>query len=205
MATGGIQAFNPFQYTGIGTLNPRGDLYDPKTKTYQRTGAQKGTDAGEAIMALAKTTGLPLLGGSTSSGSSSGGAGGYGSPMISMPDTTAASAAAFGRAKDQAGLTSRASLTALQNELGASNMRGSGLEADATRQIIEHGAGQVNEVGREQAMNDASAANRHAEQEYQGRITQRGQDINAAQQAASRQQQVMEGLLSVINSTGLLY
>ena len=164
----------------------------------------EGTEAGQALRALAEASGLPLLG--SSSGSASGAGADYGSlPPIAFPDTSAATSAAYARAKDQTGLNTRAALTALQDQLAGSQLLGSGQEAAATRDIVGRGQGGLNEVTREQAIQDVGTAERRAGQEYQGRITQRGQDINAAQQAAARQQQVLQGLLSVINSAGILY
>ncbi len=124
---------------------------------------------------------------------------------MSYPDTTQARDAAFARAKDQTGLTSRGALTGLQDLLGGNQMLGSGLAADQGRQIIEHGAGQLNEVSREQAINDAGAAEKRAATEYQGRIQQRGQDISVAQANAQRQQQVLEGLFQAFSGSGLIY
>jgi hypothetical protein len=207
MATGGIRVSNPYSYTDIGTLNPRGDLYDPATKTYQRTGAQKGTNAGEALNALLKTTGLPLLGSSSSSGSGGGSsASGAGSvPLVQMPGGTAGSDAAFARGKEKAGLNARASLTALSEALGSRNMLGGGAEAVGIGEVVGRAGQGVNEIIREQSVSDANNANSRAAAEYQGLITQRGQDLNVAQDNARRQSQALQGLLSVINSDGLIY
>ena len=41
---------------------------DPNTGAWSRTGAQRGTDAGQALRALQEASGLNLLGSSTSSG-----------------------------------------------------------------------------------------------------------------------------------------
>jgi hypothetical protein len=192
-----------FVKTPIG-LQVGENLYDPETETLKRTGAQKGTNAGLALRALAEASGLPLLGSASGTSTGAGGAGGY-APTVEYPDTSAATAAAFGRAKDKAGLNTRASLTALQNELAGSNLLGSGYEAATTRDIIAQGGGTLADVVREQAIRDAQGAERRASEEYQGRLTQRGQDIDAAQQAAARQQQMLQGLLSVINASGILY
>ena len=204
-ASPGLSPWGPRPYSGspLGPMSGE-SLYDPNTGAQSRTGAQRGTNAGQAFKALAESSGLPLL--SMFSESGAGGAGGGATvPQVSMPDTSAASAAAFGRAKDQAGQTARASLTALHNELASRNMLGSGVEGGETARIIGRAAGGANEMTREQAIQDAQAGMSRASQEYQGRIAQRGQDIDAAQAAASRRQQSLQGLLSVINSSGLLY
>ena len=191
-----------FRQTEIGSQVGE-SLYDPITGKMRRTGKQKGTEAGQALKALQEASGLNLLGSSNASG---GGGGGVGSlPPVAFPDTSAANAAVFGRAKDQAGQTARASLTALQNQMASRGILGSGIEGGNTARIIGEAAGGANEITREQAIQDAKAGNTRAAQEYQGRITQRGQDISAAQANAARQQQTLQGLLSVINSSGILY
>lgn len=163
----------------------------------QRTGTQKGTDMGQAINALSQTTGLPMLGSSSASGFGVGGGAGGGA-AVTMPDTSAATGAAFARGKDQAGSTARAAVNALNDEMGSANMLGSGQEGTQLRQITEHAAAGSNELTREQAIQDATNANDNARMTYQGNITQRGQDINAQQQAAQRQQQMVQGLISAL-------
>lgn len=188
------------------TVMPKDALtdYDPYGQN-AFTPVQKATEAGAALKALAASSGLNLLGSSSGSASSSGSGGGSGYGTVAMPDTSAAMDATFARAKDQTGQNTRASLTALENELGASHMLGSGLEAGAKSNLIAKGGNGLNEVTREQAIQDALAKQRQAQMTYQGNITQRGQDINVAQQEATRNQQVMQGLLSAINSSGMLY
>lgn len=124
--------------------------------------------------------------------------------IVTYPDTTAGKDAAYARAKDQTGLNARASLNALQDQLGGNQMLGSGLAADQSRQIIEHGQGQLDEVSRAQAINDANSVEKRAATEYQGRIQQRGQDISVAQSNAARQQQVLESLFATFGN-GILY
>ena len=178
----------------------------------QRSPYQKGTDAGTALRALQESSGLNLLGSysATGTGGFGGGDGGAGSaPRVSMPDTAAANAAIFARAKDRAGEIARSALQGLQGEMAGRGLLGSGIAADQTRQIVERGAGGLQEVGREQAIQDALNLARRGEMQYQGDITQRGQDLSAyeaqaARDAALRAQQ-MQGLLSVINSAGILY
>jgi hypothetical protein len=127
-----------------------------------------------------------------------------GAPPVAMGDTSAGTAAAFARAKDQTGLNTRASLRAFQDQMAGNQMMGSGLEMTGTRDIIEHGAGQLNEVTREQAVKDAQMNNQRVMADYQGRVTQRGQDLGVAQSNANRQQQTLETLLSMIGG-GVLY
>ena len=177
---------------------------DVKSGSYLTPSESKGTEAGRALKALSEASGLNLLGSSSASGV--GGGGGVGSlPPIAMPDTSAANTAAFGRAKDQAGQTTRASLTALRDEMAARGLRGSGIEGAEVGNTIARGAAGVNEFTREQAIQDARNLTDRASQEYQGRIVQRGQDLSAAQANAARQQQSIQGLLELIGGRGILY
>ncbi len=157
--------------------------------------------------------GYDFGGGGSSSGGFFGDSSGSGTSMagpmtngrvagVDAPDMTEANAQIFGRAKDQAGQMSRASLQSLRDELGATGMLGSGAEAQGSRDIIAHGAGQLGEVSRENAVNESSQKADFAKMKYQGDITQRGQDI-AAQEAearlalqreVSKQQMLMEAL-----------
>lgn len=180
-------------------------LVDPNTGQLRSTGAQKGTNAGEALNALLKTTGLPALGSSSGSSGSGSGSSAASVPMVQMPQGSAGSDAAFARGKDQAGLNARASLRSLTEAMGSRNMLGGGAEAVGIGEVVGRAGQGVNELIREQSVSDANLANRRQEQEYQGLITQRGQDLNVAQDNARRQQQALQGLLSVINSDGLLY
>ena len=203
MVSGGGPSFGLPNFQGGPLGNMVGnELYNPETGGFQRTGAQKGTNAGQALKALQEASGLNLLGSGSSSGF--GGAGGAGVPRISMPDTTAANAAVFARAKDQAGETARAALTGLRGEMAGRGILGSGIEGGETANIIGQAAGGVNEITREQAIQDAANQARLAGTQYQGDITQRGQDINNQQSAAARQQQMIQGLLSVL-PPGMLY
>ena len=200
---GGLPTYSPgFTQTPIGSMVGN-ELYDPETGGTRRTGEQRGTDAGQALRALAEASGLSLLGSSSGTGIFGGSAGGS-APQVTMPDTSAANTAIYGRAKDTAGQEARASLTALNEIMAERGLLGSGIATSEGGKAIERARGGVSEVSREQAIRDAAAANRRGELEYQGRITQRGQDINAAQEAAARQQSVLQGLLSVLPQ-GLLY
>ena len=91
----------------------------------------------------------------------------------------AARAAAFARAKEQAGQTANASLAALRGLYEGRGTMGSTMEAaDAGRVIGGAGAG-VNAFTREQLLSDLARAAEIEDMQYQGNITQRGQDINA--------------------------
>jgi len=201
-AGGGEFGLPQYQSSRIGN-QVGNELWNPETESFQRTGAQKGYNAGEALKALQEASGLNLLGSYSSEGG--GGAGGGALPRVSMPDTSAARAAAFGRAKDQAGQTARAAITGLRGEMAGRGLLGSGIEGGETANIVGRAAGGVQEVTREQAIQDALAAGRAGEVGYQGDITQRGQDLATRQAEEARRAQAMQGLLSVINSSGMLY
>lgn len=100
-----------------------------------------------------------------------GGSGGAGA------DDTAARAAAFGRAKDQAGLTGRASVDALNALLADSGLFGSGFEASGLADIVGQTAGGVNEFTRDQMIMDANRASEVADRNYAGNITKRAQNL----------------------------
>jgi hypothetical protein len=207
-ATGGLVIGGPaakIPYKQPSYQEGQGYEYDPNGSFY-KTPVQKATDAGSALNALAKVTGLPLLGSMSGSSASGSGAGGGSSvPQVQMPDTSGAVNAAFARGKDQAGSTARAALSALQEEMAGRNMLGSGQEAMATADVVGKAGAGVNELTREQAIKSANFANQRGLEQYKGLITQRGQDLNVQQENARRAQQAMEGLLSVIGGTGLVY
>lgn len=187
-----------------------------------RTPQQKGTDLGVVLKSLQESSGLPLLGsasgaraGSTVTGLGAGGGGGI-PATVQMPDTSAARAAAFGRAKDVAGQQSQAAIKALRENMAGRGLLGSGIESAGTAQMLGQTAAGLSDVGREQAIRDAQAAEQRAQMMYGGGITQRGQDIGAmgeqarlaesARQAdAARQAQMMQGLLGALNIGGLVY
>ena len=106
-------------------------------------------------------------------------------PSIGPIDTTAADEASFARAKDVAGQTGRASLDSLRGLLGETGQLGGGAETQATRDVVEHAAGQTGEVNREQAIQRSERAMQTALANQQAGITQRGQDI-AAKEAQAR-------------------
>jgi hypothetical protein len=105
-------------------------------------------------------------------------------PRVSMTpggDETAARAAAFARAKEQAGATARASLRSLQGVMDERGMTGSSTEAAQTGGVLGGAVNTVGDFTREQLMQDLGRAERIADMTYQGNITQRGQDLNRQQ------------------------
>ncbi len=111
---------------------------------------------------------------------------------VAPVDTSAARAAAFARAKDQAGQIARSSLDSLYNLMAASGRAGSNIEASEASNILEGTAGDLGDVVRQGAITEADEAQQEALANYQGGITQRGQDL-------ARQQ----SLLSLITARGL--
>jgi hypothetical protein len=104
----------------------------------------------------------------------------------------AARNAAFARAKDQAGATARASLNALRSILSERGIGGAGYEAARTGEIVGGARGELGEFTREQLIQDLRRAGEISDQEYEGLIAQRGQNLGTAQ-----------SLLGLINARGL--
>lgn len=125
-------------------------------------------------------------------GGGSGGGGGGSSapamPTLQMPDQSAATAAAFAHAKDQAGQMTRASLDSLAGELGGQGMLGSGAQLKGAAGILAKGTNLLGEESRMEAQKSADIAADFAKTGYEGSITQRGQDIG--QQTAYRGQDI---------------
>jgi hypothetical protein len=194
---------------------PPGYEFDAATGGYDRTPLSAGQRAGQYTQGA--MGGIPSLAGlfggaggaggsggigGTGTGGTGGGIGGTGAgggsyvAPIQMPDTTAATNAAFARAKDQAGSLSRASLDSLSGELGSQGMLGSGAQLQGTANIL---SGATNTMGKEissEAGQTAGIAADFAKTGYEGNITQRGQDIAAREAEASRNQQVLLSLLA---------
>jgi len=101
----------------------------------------------------------------------------------------AARAAAFARAKDQAGATANASLQSLRDVMDARGLfGGSTIEAQQTGNILGGAKGSVDEFTREQLIQDLNRSSDVADRNYAGALTQRGQDMN--------RQQALLGLLA---------
>lgn len=168
-----------------------------------------GTQAGTALKTANDTAGLPPLGLSTSSSSgslglSTGTPSTIGSPSLaglsaaaggatqSAPkariapvDTSAAEAASFNKAKDTEGMTATGALTGLRSALGGRGMLGSGLEERGTASVANASAGRLGDVTRQQAVTRADEAQKNAETNFTGDITQRGQDYQHEESANS--------------------
>jgi hypothetical protein len=114
---------------------------------------------------------------------------------IGAPDMAAAQAAQFARAKDQAGEVARSALAGLRSQLGGRNLLGSGAELRGMANVANRGVAQLGELSRDQAIQGSEANQQAALANFQGQITQRGQDIGAQQwvnQFNAQQQQAAQ-------------
>lgn len=111
------------------------------------------------------------------------GQGGATAPPVSGADTDweAALAAGMGRAKDTAAQAVGASRRAMLSNMAERGISGSGIERKADQAIQLAGAGQIGEAARQQAEQGAARKAAVADRNYAGAITQRGQDLQAAQ------------------------
>jgi hypothetical protein len=92
-----------------------------------------------------------------------------------------ARAAAFSRAKDQAGKIARASLTSIAEQIAGRGISGSGIEALRAAGAIGGAGDELQELTRDQLVADNNRAADISDMSYQGGITQRGQDLSARQ------------------------
>ncbi len=129
------------------------------------------------------------MGGSATGSTGTGAAGpvspGGGVAPLSMPDMSASNSAIFAQAKDKVGQLSRSSLDSLAGELGSQGMLGSGAQVQGTRDILSSGMGELGQVDRDLATQNANTALDVAKTNYGGALTQRGQDIQS-QEANAR-------------------
>lgn len=116
-------------------------------------------------------------------GAGGGGGGGPAMPAqvgtIALPDTSAAQANIFARAKDKVGLQTAGSLASLRSALAGRGSLGGGAEARGATNIISAGQGQLGDTTREQAIQEGNRLTDFAKLGYEGAISQRGQDITA--------------------------
>jgi hypothetical protein len=125
---------------------------------------------------------------------SGGGAGGaVPSLQYGGPQYDAARAAAFGRAKDTMGDIAKAKLTSLHEATAGRGISGGGLEGSMIAgDVINPAAGGLNELTREQYIQDLGNAQETARMNYQGGIQQRGQNMST-----------LPALLSLITARGI--
>lgn len=110
--------------------------------------------------------------------------GGPGVGNIAPIDQTAANAATFGAAKDQAGQTGRSQIDSMKGLMGAAGMLGGGAEAAGTRDIVEQAGQGVNDVTRTNATNEAASNLDVAKTNQATQLAERGQNISAQQAQA---------------------
>lgn len=125
--------------------------------------------------------------------------GSNGHAHIAPVDTTAAESASFNKAKDQVGLEAGGALTGLRSALGGRGMLGSGLEERATTQAATSAAGQLGDVSRQQAVTRADEAQKNAEANFSGDVTQRGQDFQKEEAGNS-----LAGSLAIAGQQGAI-
>ena len=209
-----------------------GYQWDPVQGTYVRSPLSAGTNVntftnaalGNSVNGLlsaagqaAGTSGVP---GSSSSVSTAGGtvgvpgsggvSGGANVGDIAPIDQTAANAATFGAAKDQAGQTGRSQIDSMKGLLGAAGMLGGGAEAAGTRDIVEQAGQGVNDVTRANAVNTAASNLDVAKTNQATQLAERGQNISAQQaqaqlameQAQLNSQRQLDILRSVLGFAG---
>jgi len=123
-----------------------------------------------------------------------GGGGGPAAPppptigRIELPDTSAAQANLFARAKDKVAAASQGSLASLRSALAGRGMLGGGAEARGAQNVMTAGLGQLGDVAREQAIQEGQRLTDFAKLGYEGAINQRGQDITARGQDIQKQE-----------------
>lgn len=144
-----------------------------------------GTSSGSSVPRVSFPSGSGSVGGVGGGGVPMPGGGSVPSsmPRITPTDTSAADAAIFARAKDTVGDVSRGSITALRSALAGRGQLGGGGEFRGTSSIIERGMGELGDVARELAIQSSERGQERAALEFQGGITQRGQDLSAQQAA----------------------
>ena len=99
---------------------------------------------------------------------------------------SAARAAAFARSKEQAGAVAQSALSGLRNQMARRGFGGGGGFVDMrTAEALAPAADQLNEVEREQLIQDLYNAQHQGDVEYQGAIQQRGQTLANQPTAAS--------------------
>jgi len=184
--------------------------WDPVQHKFTRTPSSTAQRAKDLLGGIS-LSGLDSGGGLFGQGGSGTGTGsGSGTPAniahIAAPDMTASNAATFGAAKDRAGQMARASLDALNGELGSQGMLGSGAQVQGTKDIIMDAGQFTSDVNRQNAVNEAQMKGDFAKLGYQGDLTQRGQDIQHeeanAQLALAQQDRQMKMLQVMLQALG---
>ena len=93
-------------------------------------------------------------------------------------DEAGARAAAFARAKEQAAAIAQSSLTGLRNSLNRRGITGGGYANAQAAKSLAPAAGGLQEVNREQLIQDLGRASSVSDRNYAGNLTRRGQDLD---------------------------
>lgn len=188
------------------------------TTPYQRQAEARAGAAADA--ALAGLQGAFRGGGGVSAGYTafSGAAPTVQYPQVSMspvPDASAAQSAAFSQAKSRAGAMGRSALESLRGELADRGILGGGTEARGIASQLAATVSPLSDLNVAQLHEQLGIAERgqqlgaqQAAQQYQGGITQRGQDIQqqqfqaqlAQQMELARMQQLQQALSGLMRS-----
>jgi len=100
---------------------------------------------------------------------------GGGGGDVAEPSSSAAEDAAFARAKERIGRTTRGAMTAMGSQMAERGITGSGIEGAATRDIINAGAGQLGDTTREQMIQSLERARQVADRNFAARQARRAQ------------------------------
>lgn len=116
----------------------------------------------------------------------------------------AGQSAAFARAKDQAGSIGRSALNSLNDVMGARGITGSGIGVNQAGGVVQEGARQLGDVTREQLIQSLALARQRASEQYQGNITQRGQDVTQQGNNVNKNLTIQQSLLGILGR-GITY
>ena len=110
---------------------------------------------------------------------------GAGAPAGAAPALGAteqdARAAAFSRAKDQAGRIARSSLTQIAEQVASRGMSGASVQALQEAGAIGSAENTLQDLGRDQMISDVNRAGNVADRDYAGQLAMRGQDMQNRQ------------------------
>jgi hypothetical protein len=120
-----------------------------------------------------------------------------------VADSSAAMAAAYGAAKDRVGRNSEAAIRSLRNVMQQRGISGSGIEAEGTANILGSATSELGGISRDIAGKELQRKYQTEDQQYQGDLQQRGQDISLQQGRVG----LLPSLLSFMKTTntGRLY
>lgn len=171
-------AASPFPTVGV---SPETQYNAAAALKMSQQGAQQASDARNDIFSKYQS-----MSGGGQPQATYGGAGGA--------DVKAAEDAIMARAKDRAGLISKSAMTGLRDSMASRGLLGSGIEGEESAKIMGGAAGGLGELNREQMIQGVQGAQHAADTQFQGDITQRGQNLQA-----------LQGLLATLQASGRVY